>query len=246
MGKTDFFLGMFGLGPRPTNYTNSDNPQPSFLWSLKNQSLIPSLSWGYTAGAPYRIKGVFGSLTLGGYDSSRFTANNQSFLFGSDETRPLVVALQRIHLSDSFSGVAEPLQTGILAALDSTVPELWLPETACDAFEKFFKLSYDNQTDRYLVSDEVHTNLTAMNPSITLTLGDTIDSSSSVRITLPYAAFDLNLSPPIKPNATKYFPLRRASNETQYTLGRTFFQEAYVYLAPLSPSPNCHRILIFF
>ena len=30
------------------------------------------------------------------------------------------------------------------------------------------------------------------------------------------------------PNPTRYFPLARATNSSQYTLGRTFFQEAYV------------------
>ena len=29
-------------------------------------------------------------------------------------------------------------------------------------------------------------------------------------------------------NSTRYFPLARATNSSQYTLGRTFFQEAYV------------------
>jgi hypothetical protein len=27
-------------------------------------------------------------------------------------------------------------------------------------------------------------------------------------------------------NQTRYFPLQRAANDTQYTLGRTFLQEA--------------------
>lgn len=50
----DFWLGLFGLTPRPTNFTNFNNPQPSFVETLKNQSLIPSLAWSYTAGASYR------------------------------------------------------------------------------------------------------------------------------------------------------------------------------------------------
>jgi len=50
----DFWLGFFGLTPRPTNFTDFTNPQPSFLQTLKNNSQIPSLSWSYTAGAPYR------------------------------------------------------------------------------------------------------------------------------------------------------------------------------------------------
>lgn len=49
-----FFMGMFGLGSQPTNLTNFDNPRPSFLSTLKTRNIIPSLSWSYTAGAPYR------------------------------------------------------------------------------------------------------------------------------------------------------------------------------------------------
>ena len=49
----DFFLGAFGLDPAPSNFTNLNDPQPSFLWTLASKSMIPSLSWAYTAGAAY-------------------------------------------------------------------------------------------------------------------------------------------------------------------------------------------------
>jgi hypothetical protein len=49
----DFWLGIFGLDPAPSNFTNLNDPQPSFLWTLFNESIIPSTSWGYTAGAYY-------------------------------------------------------------------------------------------------------------------------------------------------------------------------------------------------
>ena len=50
----DFYLGVFGLGQQSTNVSNFTNPYPSFLTAMKNENLIPSLSWAYTAGAPYR------------------------------------------------------------------------------------------------------------------------------------------------------------------------------------------------
>lgn len=49
----DFYLGIFGLGPKPANFTDSD-PKPSYMKTLVDKRLIPSLSFGYTAGAPYR------------------------------------------------------------------------------------------------------------------------------------------------------------------------------------------------
>lgn len=50
----DFYLGIFGLGHQGTNVSNFAEPHPSFLAAMKTKGLVPSLSWAYTAGAPYR------------------------------------------------------------------------------------------------------------------------------------------------------------------------------------------------
>ena len=50
----DYYMGVFGLGHQGTNISNFTNPLPSFLTTMRNESLIPSLSWAYTAGARYR------------------------------------------------------------------------------------------------------------------------------------------------------------------------------------------------
>jgi hypothetical protein len=42
---------------------------------LKSNNLIPSLSYGYTAGNQYRFNKVLGSLTLGGYDAALIEPN---------------------------------------------------------------------------------------------------------------------------------------------------------------------------
>ena len=49
-----YYMGVFGLGHQGTNVSNFSNPRPSFLTAMHNGNLIPSLSWAYTAGAPYR------------------------------------------------------------------------------------------------------------------------------------------------------------------------------------------------
>lgn len=49
-----YYLGMFGVNPKATNFPGVDGEQPSYLASLNDQNLIPSLSFGYTAGAQYR------------------------------------------------------------------------------------------------------------------------------------------------------------------------------------------------
>lgn len=50
----NFWLGHFGINPKPTNFSQFSDPSPSFLATLFEQKQIPSLSWGYTAGAQYR------------------------------------------------------------------------------------------------------------------------------------------------------------------------------------------------
>jgi hypothetical protein len=170
---------------------------------------------------------VPGSLTLGGYDESRFTANNLTFPFSADDSKPLTLGLQAIEATNTFQGVVSLLPQGILTFIDSTVPEIWLPIAACKIFEAAFGLQYDDSTERYLVNETIHANLTAMNPVFTLKLGNDVDTTDTIVINMPYKAFDLQASWPIYGRTTNYFPLRRADNDTQYTLGRTFLQEAY-------------------
>ena len=55
INSLDFFLGMFGVNPKPTNYTGlSGDSQDSYMTTLKKQNLIPSVTFGYSAGAKYR------------------------------------------------------------------------------------------------------------------------------------------------------------------------------------------------
>lgn len=169
-------------------------------------------------------------MTLGGYDSSRFTDTSISFPFGSDSERPLVVGLQSAIGTNnpngtvSFSGVGG----GILAVVDSTVPDMWLPEEWCDVFEETFGLRYIEETGRYLVDDEQHTELQRLEPRLTFTLGASTRGGTITRFEFPYAAFDLEGQYPVFPNATRYFPIRRAANDSQYTIGRVFLQETYL------------------
>lgn len=162
-------------------------------------------------------------MVLGGYDASKFKPNNLTFDFGPEYNRELLLELNEIQTEKGPSLLAKPISM----YLDSTVPYIYLPEAACAMFESTFGLVWDNATQLYLLTDAQHTTLQAQDPQITFTLGS-LTSSTTVDITLPYSAFDLTVSYPIVENATRYFPLKRANDSSQYTLGRTFFQEAYV------------------
>lgn len=124
----------------------------------------------------------------------------------------------------------------ILTLIDSVVPEIWLPLQACAVFESEFGLTWNETYHMYLVNDTLHAALLTKDLSVTFSLAANTSASSGIEITLPYLAFDLTAKYPlagIQDNTTspRYFPLKRAANATQYYLGRTFLQEAYVLCA---------------
>ncbi|UPX20199.1 uncharacterized protein EKO05_0010439 [Ascochyta rabiei] len=227
----DFWLGHLGLHPKPTNFSQGMAPVPSYMTRLFEQGSIPSLSFGYTAGVQYYDATFLGSLTLGGYDSSRYVSNNLSFGFSPDNERDLVVGLAGLSASTTTrSNIGLLTRTDVTLYIDSTVAEIWLPVEICAAFEDAFGLIYDNTTHLYLVDDLLHETLLAENPSVTFTLNQAYASDGLVEITLPYAAFDLKATPPYRTlkETTNYFPLRRGADKDQWILGKTFLQEAYI------------------
>lgn len=183
----------------------------------------------YWADTSLESKGVFGSLTFGGYDNSRFVSNNVSIPLAQDISRDLVVGLQAITsttVNDTITRKTSLLPSPILTFIDSTIPYIYLPLEACRRFESAFGL-YWNETDAmYWVNDTLHETLLSSQANVTFTIGDNTTGDSFVEIVLPYASFDLEVSYPFALETTRYFPLQQATNESQYTLGRAFLQEA--------------------
>ena len=162
------------------------------------------------------------TLTLGGYDASKLPSSWISFTMAPNPLRDLVVDLEAISL-----GGKSLLPQSIPVFIDATVPHLWLPLESCILFEDAFGISYNSTINRYLVDDKLHQQLEAPNASVSFILAQSNRTGEAlVNITLPYSSFDLELGPPIFSHSHRYFPLRRAEDETQYTLGRTFLQEA--------------------
>lgn len=50
-----FFVGFFGLSPKAINFSDFESPRPSYITSLRTDGQIPSISYGYTAGAIYSM-----------------------------------------------------------------------------------------------------------------------------------------------------------------------------------------------
>ena len=230
----DPYLGVLGLNPRPTNFSSPQQQAMSLMTLLREQNLTASVSAAYTAGASYLGESGYalGSLTLGGYDSRR-VGDTVLEVNMTDGQTDLVVAVTSISTPSQNSSNPVPVELlpgAIYATIDPTFAEIWLPLEACRVFEYEFGLQYDNKTELYLVNETLHTELQQRNASIIFQLGVDTSGGDTIQITLPYAAFDLTASPPYSgvSNSTQYFPLRRAANSTQYTIGRTFMQEAYL------------------
>ena len=124
-----------------------------------------------------------------------------------------------------------------LYTIDSSTPYLWLPKSVCDQFEKALGLTYDEDIQLYTFGKNLlqHQNLINLNLTFNFIIADGLESSNMVSLSLPYDAFDLQVKYPFpglkatqSSPPTNYFPLRRAANETQYTIGRAFLQETYL------------------
>jgi hypothetical protein len=220
----DFWLGSFGLSPAATNFTDFNHYATSYMANLKNSGVIPSISYGYTAGNQYRLNGVLGSLTLGGYDAAKFEPNGLTWNFDAETNRELIVNVASITIFTGGSNITL-ITNNFPAFIDSTVPYFFLPADVCRKFEQVFGITYDNRSQLYLVSDSLRTQLKTQASTVTISLAN-LTSKDTVNITFPYDAFDLTATHPLLDNATSYFPLKEANNSGQVTLGRAFLQEA--------------------
>jgi len=188
-------------------------------------------------------KGVVNSLTLGGYDSNRFIPHDIDF--NLNPAKQLLTFVNSISVASSAASNnwTQPVELlsatdRVSAIIDSSTPYLWLPQAVCERFAQSLGLTYNTTLNLYTFDGNLsqHDTLGASSLSFTFSLSDISSTPASVDITLPYTAFDLQLTYPAIPftnfgdaNATKYyFPLRQAANAAQYTIGRVFLQEAYL------------------
>ena len=56
IASKNLYIASLGINPAATNLTNHDNPIPTLLSTLKQQQLVYSLSWAYTAGSFFQYQ----------------------------------------------------------------------------------------------------------------------------------------------------------------------------------------------
>lgn len=243
INTTDSLLGQLGLGVQQTRLNGSENVLPFLSSLVQNETAIPSHSYGYTAGASYRLKGVPASLTLGGIDANRFTPNDMSFTLGSAYAP--IVAINSISVSSGADELppnwsANPI--GMMGALeaasftiDTSTPFLWLPESVCDKFAATLNLTYNDTLQLYFYDDSSSPEiLRSWDLTFNFSIGN-LPGSENIHLSLPYDSLDVQLSYPypqldadFSAPPTNYFPLRRATDNSEYIIGRAFLQETYL------------------
>ncbi|KAI0144680.1 aspartic peptidase domain-containing protein [Xylariaceae sp. FL1272] len=253
LNDTSVYDGFFGLGIMAGNF-NGTVAQGPITDLVEKSGLIPSHSYGFTAGAYYAgERGVPMSLTLGGYDANRFEPHDVKFSLNSTVQQPqTLVRAITASLSDvtkaptawpSSSKLLSGFNESMIAQIDSSTPYLWFPTTVCDRFAEALNLTWNETLELYLFSgtDNLET-YRAANLSFAFTLssfdnkdnfGSPTNMSGIVNITISGDAFIQSVRYPFMnlieygEPAIPYFPLKR-TNSSNAILGRSFLQEAYI------------------
>lgn len=223
INDTNYYQGFVGLGVTQGKF--GSNVTTPFLSQLATgYGIIPSHSYGYTAGAYYRPNGknpgTIASLTLGGYDKLRFVPHATTFTLDPTMRLPIVrlrgvtariTSLDKAPASNwtSTSKTLVNMDDSVTALIDSSTPYLWLPTAICDRFAASLNLTWREDLGVYIFADMAQYTRwqtdKSLSFSFTLSSYDNTDNFGQplnvpgvVNITLPSAAFAQLLKYPFK------------------------------------------------
>lgn len=130
----------------------------------------------------------------------------------------------------SMSSIRLDGGSGHISVIDTTVAHLWLPGSICDSFAEAFGLHYDSGKGFYLINEMMHNKLLLLNPTLKFTFGSEMSgrNNQSISIGFHYFALDLLIGYLFYESPTRYFPIRRATDPSQYAIGCILLQEAYL------------------
>ncbi|KAI1824182.1 aspartic peptidase domain-containing protein [Xylaria intraflava] len=253
VNDTAAYTGFFGLGI--TKGGAGIVAQGPIASMVEQRGLIPSHSYGFTAGAYYAgANGVPMSLVLGGYDANRFEPHDVQFDLHTATRQPRVL-VQSITATVSditqaptkWSAPSTLLLSSnesITVTVDSSTPYLWLPPAICDRFASNLNLTWNETFDLYLFSspDDLERYRSAPDLSFTFALSNagednapsSVNVSDIVNITISANAFLQSIRYPFKnltddgAPAIPYFTLKKTEHRNRLTIGRSFLQEAYI------------------
>ncbi|KAK7956937.1 eukaryotic aspartyl protease [Apiospora aurea] len=268
INDTQYFTGFFGLGITPGRFEDAVVLSP--LANLVEQvGIVPSHSYGYTAGAYYEgDSGTPISITLGGYDQNRFVPHATNFNLNIDQEPEVLVRGISAQVTNpdgaptkwgSTSKTLLAFNESVKAVIDTTTPYLWLPTPVCEHFAQALGLKWNETFGLYMYSsDGIFDSFQRPDLSFTFTLsssdnldnfGRPLEIPGAVNITISANAFAQTLRFPFHnlfsygDAAIPYFPLKRHDNASQAIIGRTFMQEAYLITNYESSTFSVHKAL---
>ncbi|KAL2204847.1 hypothetical protein CC79DRAFT_1358949 [Sarocladium strictum] len=237
---------------------------PGTLWENDD---IPSNSFGLHIGSV--SSETSGSLWWGGYDRSRITGDIlQTDLSDKDSEANFDALLTDIAI-EVVDGVSPfdfegKEQSGLLSSrsgggdealpvlINGCSPYLSLPKSTCDKIADHLPVKYNPGLGLYTWNTEAprYRQITTSASVLAFTIQSESDSSSEITIRVPFTHLNLNLSKPLVPETTAYFPCFTGAPDETYVLGRAFMQDAFIganwgiqtwWLAQ-APGPNFARL----
>ncbi|KAK8010520.1 eukaryotic aspartyl protease [Apiospora arundinis] len=268
INDTQYFTGFFGLGITPGKFQDAVALSP--LASLVEKAgVVPSHSYGYTAGAYYGGEsGTPISITLGGYDKNRFVPHATNFNLNTEREPEVLVRginAQVTNLDKAPSKWSSTSRTllafneSVKAVIDTTTPYLWLPTPVCEHFAEALGLKWNETFGLYMYSNNGNFD-SFLRPDLSFTFtlsssdnldnfGHPLDVPGAVNITISANAFAQTLRFPFQnlfsygDAAIPYFPLKRHDNASQAIIGRSFMQETYMITNYEASTFSLHKAL---
>ncbi|KAK3400086.1 aspartic peptidase domain-containing protein [Sordaria brevicollis] len=172
VNATEYYQGYIGLGVTQGSIDHNAT-YPLITQLAEVDGMIPSHSYGYTAGAYYRdttTNGTHASLTLGGYDTLRFVPHDTTFRLyiansnaDPNDRAPTVrlrgLSAQVPSLDKAPGNWTSPSQTfvamndSITAMIDSSTPFLWLPTEICERIASALDLVWREDLGVYVFAN---------------------------------------------------------------------------------------------
>lgn len=214
-----------------------------------------------------------GSLTFGGYDTTRFVPHDTTFSLTALSRMPMVrirgVSADVTSLDKAPSNWTSTSQTlvamndSITAIIDTSTPYLWLPTEVCERFATALNLKWNETLGVYVYANGPQYTRFVSEKFLSFTFslssydnaddfGQPLQVRGVVNITLTSAAFAHVLNYPFGnviefgAPGIPYFPLKRSTpeiNNNQYIIGRAFMQEAYLITKYDSATFSLHEAL---
>ncbi|TGZ80837.1 acid protease [Ascodesmis nigricans] len=247
VNDSTILLGSLGLGVETRSFSNEESYE-GLLVALYKSGVVPSRSFGYTAGNYHQSPKRPVDLVLGGHNTGQYRPNTLSMKLDAN-SRP-IATLETITVSATGNppwgpGSQDLLITPVSVEIDSFTPFLGLPEEACRRFEQNLGLIWNSTLNLYLVDETTREKLNTLNVTFQFTLAESPGSRETVEIAVSYSSLDLEIGWPFinETGKHRYFPLKRAAQDGQVTLGRAFLQEAYLIVDHERGNFSIHQAL---